>query len=196
MSDNEDGLDYLEYEVIIRRLKAQYAAKKRQQIPGYRMAARDRRPEMWVKIAQRVQEVNAHPDDWIEAAFLYNRIPGGPFVNALYGPAAEGWYRAYAEVQDRGTSKSVIQARVEMDFQYLLDVLEQNKQEGVDETFEETLLDDLNNIAPYVRVVVAGGKLPRVTERWGKEAKEILDLSTSAPLAIEEMGYDSTPLYE
>lgn len=193
---NEDGLDYLEYEPVIRRLKTQYMAKKRQQIPGYRMSPRDRAVELWVKIAQRVQELNAHPDDWIEAAFLYNRVPGGPFVNALYGKAAEGWYKAYAEVLDRGTSKPLIQARVKMDFQYLLDVLEQNKQEGVDETFEETLLDDLNNIAPYVRVVVAAGNYPSVTARWGKEAKEILDLSTSVPLAIEELGYNSAPLYE
>lgn len=173
---------------IIRGLKRAFVKKKRE--TGNRhfvLNTKNSKTEEWIKVAELVKELNAHPDDWIEAAFLYAKA--GPFVTTLHGKPMIGWWETLL-AQKGGT----ISGRVAMHLSYFTDYLQRTAIEMGDspQVLHDILMDDFNGIEPYIRVLF-GQHIPEVGVKWGALARKTLAESTSLQNELVNKGYDITP---
>lgn len=174
------------------RLRTLFTKRKRNQFPNFRLNARQRKAEFWEKSALACYEMGADARDWIEAAFLYNTVNGGPYAQTLHGPAMRRWYREYIQKTPDGESVGDIKPRVEFDFGILADCVMRNnsKPENEQQTLEQLLVDPLNKVAPYVAVVV----LPEshaVRLKYLDKARKTISGSLAYLDAIDELGYDT-----
>lgn len=86
-----------ERELCARQLKREFnQAKTVQRGRPYQPAERWRNMDLWLSIADNCLQVRADPVTFVQAAFTYNQVPGGPFPNQLQGPAARKWYEQMA----------------------------------------------------------------------------------------------------
>ena len=102
-----------EIENTANTLRQIFRNRKSTQI-GRRYTLLDRydNPEFWEGAAQACSELSASPTDYIEAAFKYVKVPGGPFPQQLVGQAARGWYKRYAEqLTVKYTTRSDLRSR-------------------------------------------------------------------------------------
>lgn len=177
-----------ELQPIIRGLKRAFVRKKRE--TGNRhfvLNTKNSKTEEWVKVAELVKKLGAHPDDWVETAFLHART--GPFVTTLHGKPMEGWWTKLLE-QKGGT----VSGRVSMHLAYFADYLERTVKELGDspQVLYDILMDDFNGIEPYIRVLF-GQHIPEVEKKWGALARKTLQETTSLQTELQDRGYDVTP---
>jgi len=82
-----------EIENVAVEIRKQFrAAKTHQNGKPYRPASRWDSEDLWHRAAESCIASNADPASWVQSAFLYNKVPGGPFPNQLSGKAAAHWY--------------------------------------------------------------------------------------------------------
>lgn len=83
-----------EIDAIANALKKGFAERKtEQQGRKYRPAERFQNMHIWYGAARKCVELVADPDDFLDAAFTYCSIPGGPFPQNLATRAMDRWYR-------------------------------------------------------------------------------------------------------
>ena len=90
---------------VANALKKGYAERRtEQQGRKYRPADRFLNMHIWYGAARKCAELAADPDDFLDAAFNYCSIPGGPFPQNLATRAMDRWYREHAQlVSQTGT---------------------------------------------------------------------------------------------
>lgn len=174
------------------RMRTLFTNRKRNQFPNFRLNERQRKVEFWEKSALACYEAGADPRDWIEAAFIYNTVGGGPYAQTLHGPAMRRWYNEYMQKTPDGEAVGDVKSRVKFDFEILADCVLRNNAKPINEqqTLEQLLIDQFNKIAPYVAVVVLP-KSHAVRLKYLDRARKIISGSLAYLDAIDELGYDT-----
>ena len=174
------------------RMRTLFSKRKRLNFPNFRLNERQRKAEFWEKSALACYEAGADPRDWIEAAFMYNTVSGGPYGQCLHGNAMHKWYAAYIKKNSLGQSVGSITSRVKFDFEVLAECVERNNSKAIEEqqTLEQILVDPFTKIAPYVAVVV----LPKsyaVRIKFLDKARNMISGSVAYLDSISELGFDT-----
>ncbi len=79
-------------ESLAKELRSIFARKKKERDGKYNPMERNKSMEVWLKVAVNCKQANADPEAFIQAAFDYNTVAGGPFPNMLWGSQAVRWY--------------------------------------------------------------------------------------------------------
>lgn len=179
-----------EVTALATQMRTLFSKRKQRQYPKYRLNERTRRPEFWEKSALVCREMGAHPRDWVEAAFVFNTAPGGPYPQTMHGKAIKRWYREYMEKDPAGNRVGDIPSRVKFDFEVLADCIQRNNSKPIElqKTLEQLLIDPLNKIQPYV-AVVAYPKSYVVRLKYLDRARKMIDGSVAYLDAIHDLGF-------
>lgn len=163
---------------LANRLKKAFAeAKTEQQGKKYRPAERFKSMHVWYGVARKCLALNADPDDFIQAAFDYCSVPGGPYPQNLASRAMDRWYAEFArplggaETLKPGESlygrrlASVIQSN----FTSVLRLSHANKKRIRDILLDDSVLP--TDLCPsFIRVLLLP-KDPDVVAKWGAKAR-------------------------
>jgi hypothetical protein len=82
------------------------------------LVTRFKNPGIWLKAAGICADLKGDPQGFVEAAFQYNKVPGGPFPQQLCGQAIRRWYANYAKaagIREDGTTQDILEAEVARD---------------------------------------------------------------------------------
>lgn len=146
----------------------------------YNPAARYDSDELWLKAAEVCLKVNADPENFVAAAFRYNRVFGGPFPQQLSGKAAESWYGQYAETYKKADNPTLdpYVAEISDTIQHAVTVAMRD----CGGNFREAMLDEcLWHIPDYVRVIL----FPKDEEALSKFGRSAYGQLTANPRLIK-----------
>lgn len=134
----------------------------------YRPMARWDDDELWLKIAMSCQQEKADPASWVDAAFQYCRVPGGPFPNQLAGKAATRWYHDLVQSSSSQATGEPVDLVGEEVTREVQNVVERFLAQGCS---PKDLLGDrcLFEIPAYVRVIMLPDD-PEIIQAFGREA--------------------------
>lgn len=166
-------------DLIANGLKKGFADHKSVQI-GKRYAPADRFKSMhiWYGAARKCVELEADPEDFLQAAFQQCSIPGGPYPQNLASRAMDRWYKEYkwllaADYGELPPGETVYGLRRKRLIQEAFLVAWQMSRRG-GKTLSSVLLDDYGmSLALYpafVRVLLLP-KDPAVMAKWGSLAR-------------------------
>lgn len=96
----EQAPDPRHIEALARELKKEFILAKRRRLGKvYKPSKRHDRFDYWRRAAEQCYELSAKPQDYVAAAFEQCKMSTGPFPNAMFGPAARGWWRSYVNIR-------------------------------------------------------------------------------------------------
>ena len=163
---------------LANRLKKAFAeAKTEQQGKKYKAADRFKAMHVWYGVARKCLELNADPEDFIEAAFAYCSVPGGPYPQNLASRAMDRWYGEALKVNGGNTTLGPgetlygrrLAGIIQTNFMAAMRLSSANHKR-----IRDILLDDLMlplDLCPsYVRVLLLP-KDPAIVARWGAKAR-------------------------
>lgn len=175
MSDPEHKLDP-DLDALANDLRKMFVAAKSDQLgKSYKMHDRFRNIALWYAVAQKCKDLNADPQDFIEAAFNYCSVAGGPFPQNLATRAMDRWYKALTKVVGANLPAGMTIAdyrlaeRVRTSLMTAMSIANANKLRLRDILLDEHMLK-LDLCPAYVRVLL----LPKdqgVVDKWGAKAR-------------------------
>lgn len=151
----------VENSTIIKRLAIEIKKvfiKKKTEEAGrpYKLAPRFNQWETWKKIAENCEKLKVTPEQFVEAAFQYNNVPGGPFPNTL---ASENYMEkvvqnfkhqtGYADTDDETSEE-----RCMLSYKVGLTIL-QNIEKNTKMSKEKILMLDSVQIVPWVKLLLS-----------------------------------------
>lgn len=155
--------------------KAFAEAKTAQQGSKYKPVDRFRKIELWYAVARKCQALKADPDDFIEAAFTFCSVPGGPYPQNLPTRAMDRWYAEFLRVHggQPKEGQSIVAYRLGNTLQECLGtamrIARANNKRIRDILLDETSLR-LDLCPAYIRVLL----LPKdqgIVAKWGAKAR-------------------------
>lgn len=180
---------------IATKLRKAFAAAKTDQMgSSYKPAERFRKIELWYAVAKKCRELNADPEDLIEAAFRFCSIPGGPFPQNLPTGAMNRWYAEFLRVSggQPKAGQTVAQQRLASLIQESL-ITTMRLAQANNKRIRDILLDEnlmrLDICPAYVRVLL----LPKdqgVVEKWGQKARTDIRTNPRLMQALEASTFD------
>lgn len=155
--------------------KAFAEAKTQQNGSKYRPVDRFRKIELWYAVARKCQELKADPADFIEAAFTFCSVPGGPYPQNLPTRAMDRWYSEFLRVHGGKPKEgqSVVAYRLGNTIRDCFSMALQMSKAN-NKRIRDILLDDTSlrlDLCPaYIRVLL----LPKdqgIVAKWGQKAR-------------------------
>lgn len=170
----------------------------------YKPSGRHDRQENFQKAAALCIELEADPLDMIQAAMRYCGMKGGPFPNALGGPAMRGWYqmhllalgvgpRTRQTVKDGKTIETIVYA-CDMDLKMDLEIVQSVFKHSTGSTDPHhpgnlaLLRDPFNEFIPSARCMLGCFDAETLT-RFGEEILDYFARFPNYQAAAERMGY-------
>lgn len=173
-------------------LRLCYCRRKAQQLGrAYSPHPRFKSSQLWLTAATLCTELEADPEAFVEAAFRYNTVPGGPFPQQIGSKAAVRWYKRHVEnskiaVAVPGQEDKVISPIEQEHTMNMSHVALLALERGV----KETIMDrSLWHIPDYTRVLLMP-KDPEVLQRFGRSAAGQINNSPALRKLLKEKGYD------
>jgi hypothetical protein len=152
--------------------------------------------DLWVDIAKVCKQLEANPEDFLDAAFKYNAVPNGPFPNQLKGDAIKRWYNEHAVgLKNKNQSnKTVIGSKVDLEIKAAVKAcLTRHIREKVDPV--KTLHSSIMKIPPYVRIILMQNSLESMV-KFGKDVHEYIKVSPGLKNVLKEKGLNLELMYE
>jgi len=180
-----------ETENVAIEIRKQFRAAKAQQAGRpYRPGARWDTEELWHRAAEACIAAKADPASWVQSAFLYNKVPGGPFPNQLSGRAAANWYQQ---------AKTVILGDGMSDQVDLMEGAVTDAINGaimrhiaVGDPLKRVLMANYyHEIEAWTRVVLAPGD-EDILRAWGRAAYAEISRNPRLCECLRRRGYDLT----
>lgn len=180
-----------EVENVAMEIRKQFRAAKTQQTgKPYRPASRWDTEDLWHRAAEACVTAKADPASWVQAAFLYNKVPGGPFPNQLAGKAAANWY-AQAKVAVLG---EVTTEQVDLMDQAVTEAVSgaMLRHIAVGDPLKRVLMAPYyHEIAAWTRVILAPGD-EDILRVWGRAAYAEISKNPRLCDCLQRRGYDLT----
>jgi hypothetical protein len=161
---------------LANRLKKAFAESKTEQHgKKYKPADRFKNMAVWYGVARKCLELNADPEDFIEAAFMYCSVPGGPFPQNLASRAMDRWYGEMTKSTggDLKPGETVYSRRLgRLITDTMVSAMRLSKLHH--KRLQEILLDDslltLDLCPAHIRVLLLS-KDPAIVAKWGAKAR-------------------------
>ena len=177
-------------------LRKKFAEAKTSQMGRrYSPAKRFQSIAIWYGVARKCLALNADPDDFIEAAFLYCSIPGGPYPQNLASRAMDRWYgEMLSLVGDEPLAKGEtiftrrLRGMIRDTVNASLRIARANTMRLRDVLNSTTLLD-VETYPPYVRMVLLP-KDPEVARRWSNSARAELRINSRLLKTLQDIEAD------
>lgn len=165
----------------------------------YRPHSKYQAMEMWLKIARLCKELEAAPDDFLDAAFTFAVKPvGAPFPPMLSGDAMRSWYKQYAiEFPQENKGKTIetkLEVLVDQEIRCALNICSR-RESRLGKSFRETLLDTLVKFSPYIRLLLLKDEV-EAWVRYKEEVKRSLYVKPGLDKILEKKGLDLRKLYD
>lgn len=164
---------------LANRLKKAFAeAKTEQQGKKYKPAERFKNMAVWYGVARKCLDLEADPDDFIEAAFLYCSVPGGPFPQNLASRAMDRWYGEALKISSANTEplkpgetlySRKVAATISSGLSMALRLSKANNRRLRDILLDDFMLS-LDLCPAYIRVLLLS-KDPAIADKWGAKAR-------------------------
>lgn len=191
MRENQDELDV---ESVANEIRlAFFELKRKQQNKPYRPSSRHDKWEFWMKAARKCIEHNADPNHWVEAAFRYNKISGGPYPHTIGGRQAVRWYDEFRRnhILSEEYSDDPVEQYVKSLFE-LAQMLFYHRTGSMEVSDNiETLKNPFVKIDPWVRVLMAPFN-EEVVNLYGDAGWVDLKSSPHIYNALKNLGHDLT----
>jgi len=165
----------------------------------YRPHPKFREKEIWLKAARLCRELEADPDDLLDAAFTFGIKPkGAPFPPMITGKSMAAWYKQYAiEFPQENNGKKFetkLEGLVDQEIRCALNICVRREQR-LGKSFRETLLDSLIKFTPYIRLLLLKDEV-EAWVRYKEEVKESFDRKPGLSKILEKRGLKIKKLYE
>lgn len=178
-------------------LKRLYMEKKKAR--GCKVQPRSNNSGDWERAALLVRELNAEPEDFIDAAFHYCTLSTGPFANGLGGRQAAEWWRQWAALKgvprtekvDGETFSPAMRAlRQRVDYTRAI-LLNRHNSPFFNEVTAVSVLDRSLRLDPLACMLL-GGHDKRVKDMYLQDALDILGDDMATSKALQDLGIDIT----
>tara|TARA_B100002019_G_C21174451_1_gene550299 strand:+ start:494 stop:1090 length:597 start_codon:yes stop_codon:yes gene_type:complete len=195
-------MDYEENELqnLAQIIKDGFARRKEVAIGRkYRPHSKYQDMEVWLKIARLCKELNAAPDDFLDAAFTFAIKPeGAPFPPMLSGKAMRSWYEQYSiEFPKENSGKDIntkLEVLVDQEIRCALNICIR-RESRLGKSFRETLLDTLVKFSPYIRLLLLKNEA-EAWVRYGEEVKRSIYVRPGLDKILEKKGLEIRKLYD
>ena len=171
--------DTKQFKALREQIKYLFKKRKSEQCGRpYKMGPRFRKTEIWDKIAKACMDENAYPDLWVECAFVYNKLSGGPWPTNLGTEKMKENYRNFIEESD------VVKNNEEAE-QYMENLLTRRKNSlkqicrGSGKPPVFILMMEAVGFEAFVRIILSEGHY-RVKEKYKEEA--LKELESNPPI--------------
>lgn len=177
-------------------LRKKYAeAKTAQMGRRYSPAARFKSIAIWYGVARKCLELTADPDDFIEAAFLYCSIPGGPYPQNLASRAMDRWYGEMLSLVGKeplAEGETIFSRRLRYVIRDTVNaslrIARANNMRLRDVLNSPTLMD-VETYPSYVRLALLP-KDPEVVRRWSNSARAELRINARLLKTLQAIEVD------
>ena len=179
-------------------LRKKFAEAKTEQMGRrYTPAERFRNMSIWYGVARKCLELHADPDDFIEAAFLFCSVPGGPFPQNLASRAMDRWYGEagrFTSAKPLAPGETLFSRRLDGKVQagmlLAIRLAGANKIRLRDVVADDKMLR--TDMCPaHVRMLLFPQD-PEVAKRWRNEARAEIQTNPRLLLALKQSHYDLT----
>jgi hypothetical protein len=180
---------------LANQLKSFFAeAKTEQHQKKYRPAPRFNNMAIWYGVARKCLALNADPLDFIEAAFMYCSVPGGPYPQNLASRAMDRWYGELTRVTggELKPGETIAGRRLNrLMTDTMVNAQRLSRVHG--KRLSEILLDDfplaLDLHPAYIRVLLLS-KDPAIMDRWGAKARSEIRCNPRLLKALTNSTFD------
>jgi len=195
-------MDYEENELhnLAQTIQDGFARRKEVQINRkYRPHPKFLKKELWLKAARLCRDLNAAPNDFLDAAFTFAMKPeGAPFPPMITGKSMELWYKQYTiEFPNTNGGKDIttkLEGLVEQEIRCALNICIR-REERLGKSFRDTLLDSLVKFSPYIRLLLLKDEA-EAWVRYGEEVKNALYQKPGLDTILEQKGLELKKLYD
>ena len=150
--------------------------------------------DVWLKVAGNCKELEANAEDFLDAAFKYASIEGGPFPNQLVGKAMKSWYAEHAKTLEKEDGMLLIDVRVDLEIKAAVKACflrqERNKENPI-----KILNSNIMDTPPYVRIILLNNSLESMV-KYGEEVHEYMQVCPGLKGAVEKKGLNLKLMYE
>ena len=150
--------------------------------------------DFWANVAKVCKDLKSHHEDFLDAAFKYNSVAGGPFPAQLTGDAIKKWVSENASHKDTSEDCSVMEEKVNIQLNAAARAcFKRNETKGT--SVEDTLMNPIVRIAPYARVILMKNSLESMV-KYGEQVIEHIKLSPGLDEVLIKKGLKIELMYD
>jgi hypothetical protein len=180
----DDEINITDIEKIADEIKRLFYLEKNKVVAGkYNPAARFNQWKFWVDAAKKCAELDANPEQFVEAAFTFCPNKKTLLPHMIYGKGMEKWWKQYTmhstSLRDR------IFKSIKAEIQRLKNITGSWERED----YYEILLDECYDFHCVTRVYMFPTDMD-ISRKFGGEALEWLECKPAFLKAYKQLGFD------